>query len=166
MVKQCKCHGVSGSCEIKTCWRAMPPFALIAHKLKEKYDAAVQVEVAKQSATRSSAVSYSGSSSSKFRLIPKNNAGLGGRLSKLDLVYSSPSPDYCRANPRLAFYGTRDRVCNRTSRGIDSCELLCCGRPYVTRLETIKYKCNCTFNWCCSVSCQECRSVQQVTRCL
>lgn len=164
MVKQCKCHGVSGSCEMKTCWRAMPPFAFVAHKLKEKYDAAVQVEIVKHSNRRSSSspMSYAGG---KYRLVPKNNAGLGGRLSKLDMVYMSRSPDFCRANPQLAFYGTRDRVCNRTSRGIDSCELMCCGRAYVTRLETIKYKCNCTFNWCCSVSCQECRSVQHVTRC-
>lgn len=169
MVKQCKCHGVSGSCEIKTCWRAMPPFTVIAHKLKEKYDAAVQVEIVKQVSSRSSSpVADYNSNNSKFKLVPKNmNTGMGNgaRLSKLDMVYLSSSPDYCRANPRLAFYGTRDRVCNRTSRGIDSCDLLCCGRPYVTRMETFRYKCNCTFNWCCTVSCQECRTVQQVTRC-
>ena len=150
MVKQCKCHGVSGSCEIKTCWRAMPSFGLIGAKLKEKYDAAVQVEIKK--------------TTNKYRLRPKNNAGLN-RLSRTDIVYLNQSPDYCRPNFRLASYGTRDRVCNRTSRGINSCDLLCCGRPYVTRMEVSKYKCNCTFNWCCSVSCQECQSVQQVTRC-
>lgn len=163
MIKQCKCHGVSGSCEMKTCWRAMPPFSLIAHKLKEKFDAAVQVDIVRQSRARSA---YSmASNNNRFKLTPKSYGASDGRLNKLDLVYLNSSPDYCRPNLRLAFYGTRGRVCNRTSRGIDSCELLCCGRPYVTRMETLKYKCNCKFNWCCSVSCQECHTVKQVTRC-
>ena len=40
---QCKCHGVSGSCEMKTCWRAMPPFKEIGTVLKEKFDGATEV---------------------------------------------------------------------------------------------------------------------------
>ncbi|KOB65342.1 Protein Wnt [Operophtera brumata] len=27
------CHGVSGSCALRTCWRALPPFRRVAHAL-------------------------------------------------------------------------------------------------------------------------------------
>ncbi|CAJ0924709.1 unnamed protein product [Ranitomeya imitator] len=41
---ECKCHGVSGSCEVKTCWKAMPPFRKVGNVLKEKFDGATEVE--------------------------------------------------------------------------------------------------------------------------
>lgn len=151
MVKQCKCHGVSGSCEVKTCWRVMPTYKQIGEKLKAKYDTAVQVEIRKHN------------SNDKYKLMARNNAQR--RISNTDIVYLNKGPTYCNENLRLAAYGTKDRVCNKNSRGIDSCNLLCCGRPYRTRIETITYKCNCTFKWCCSVDCKECRSTVEVTRC-
>jgi wnt family len=43
MRMQCRCHGVSGSCELKTCWQTMPPFSEIGDLLKHKYRAAVPV---------------------------------------------------------------------------------------------------------------------------
>ena len=45
MRMQCRCHGVSGSCELKTCWRTMPSFAQVGDYLKQKYENAVQVSV-------------------------------------------------------------------------------------------------------------------------
>lgn len=149
MKKQCKCHGVSGACEIKTCWKSMPSFSVIGTKLKEKYDAAVQVSVERKM--------------SRKRVVARNR--ILTNLSKNELVFVRNSPDFCRPMPRLASYGTKDRICNKTSRGIDSCDLLCCGRPYVTQLEVVTYKCNCTFKWCCSVICKECKKIQEVTRC-
>lgn len=148
MIKQCKCLGVS--CELKTCTRTMPPFSVIAAKLKEKYDSAVEVELKKNANTR-------------MKMTAKNQ--LFRKLNKLDLIYLNRSPDFCQANRRLASYGTHGRVCNKASRGIDSCDLLCCGRPYKTTFQIVKYKCNCTFEWCCSVKCSECQSIQEVTTC-
>lgn len=36
----CKCHGVSGSCAMKTCWKSLPPFRLVGDTLMRKYNKA------------------------------------------------------------------------------------------------------------------------------
>lgn len=45
MVLKCRCHGISGSCELKTCWRTLPSFSLIGKVLKEKYENSVQMTI-------------------------------------------------------------------------------------------------------------------------
>jgi len=40
---RCKCHGVSGSCEVKTCWRNVPSMRHVGALLLDKYDIATQV---------------------------------------------------------------------------------------------------------------------------
>lgn len=37
---ECKCHGVSGSCTMKTCWKSLPPFSKVGEALMKKYDRA------------------------------------------------------------------------------------------------------------------------------
>lgn len=44
MQVRCKCHGVSGSCELRTCWRAAPDFRTVGSALKERFQAAVLVD--------------------------------------------------------------------------------------------------------------------------
>nr|CAD7206087.1 unnamed protein product [Timema douglasi] len=41
MQVRCKCHGMSGSCELKTCWKAAPDFRVVGQALKEKFRSAV-----------------------------------------------------------------------------------------------------------------------------
>ncbi len=135
---ECKCHGVSGSCSMKTCWLKMAPFHEIGNLIKEKYDNAVEV-----------------------RMQPKANQlrvrhSRSTRPSNEDLVYLDESPDYCLANPKLDILGTRGRQCNKTSSGPDSCRVMCCGRGHTMKKVIKEEKCKCKFQWCCSVKCETC----------
>ena len=61
--------------------------------------------------------------------------------------------------------GTDGRVCNRTSRGMDSCEVMCCGRGYDTSRVSRTTKCECKFHWCCAVHCRDCEHQVDVHTC-
>jgi len=49
---ECKCHGVSGSCELETCWYALPDFTKVGAELKRLYLAASEMVVEKQQEAR------------------------------------------------------------------------------------------------------------------
>ncbi|WKY03875.1 hypothetical protein Q1695_005102 [Nippostrongylus brasiliensis] len=61
--------------------------------------------------------------------------------------------------------GTSGRECKHSSYNSDSCDLLCCGRGYNTRLERRMTQCHCKFVWCCQVNCKECIEDVQVHTC-
>lgn len=42
---QCKCHGVSGSCNMKTCWQQLPDFRKVGEVLRQKHSRAVRVRI-------------------------------------------------------------------------------------------------------------------------
>ncbi|CAH1797263.1 unnamed protein product [Owenia fusiformis] len=136
----CKCHGISGSCSQKICWRSMGNFKEVGSILKEKFDGASQVKFSKK----------------KNRLLPigKNQK----KPTKKDLVYIDDSPDFCEYNPETGSLGTKDRLCNKSSQGLDGCALMCCGRGYHTIVRTVSEECDCTFFWCCRVVCKKCQS--------
>ncbi|MPC72093.1 Protein Wnt-7b [Portunus trituberculatus] len=144
MRTQCKCHGVSGSCTVKTCWKTLPPFTLVGKHLFHKYKKAKSVTVHK-SRRRSSL---------HLRLMRAKRRGR--RPRKSHLVYLEKSPNYCQMNPAVGSLGTAGRSCNRTSSGSGGCNLLCCGRGYNTHQYTRTWHCNCKFYWCCYVQCNTC----------
>ncbi|XP_052865461.1 protein Wnt-5 [Anopheles cruzii] len=141
----CKCHGVSGSCSLITCWQQLTTIREIGDFLREKYDEATQVKMNKRSRLQVKDPRYK---------IP----------SALDLIYLEESPDWCRINRQLKWQGTHGRVCNKTSSGLDSCSILCCGRGYNTKKIIVKERCNCKFQWCCQVKCEVCtKSIEEYT---
>lgn len=146
---ECKCHGVSGSCEVKTCWRAVPPFRQVGHALKEKFDGATEVEPRRVGSSRA--------------LVPRN-AQFKPHTDE-DLVYLEPSPDFCEQDMRSGVLGTRGRTCNKTSKAIDGCELLCCGRGFHTALVELAERCSCKFHWCCFVKCRQCHRLVELHTC-
>ncbi|CAL1528201.1 unnamed protein product [Lymnaea stagnalis] len=138
---QCKCHGVSGDCSVKICWRKMRSFRDIGAALKQKFDGASYVRWDK----------------SRKRL--KRITDKQKRPTKRDLVYLAESPDFCEFNPDYGSLGTRGRQCNKTSYGLDGCTLMCCGRGYQTLVSEEKHDCDCKFYWCCRVECKKCIKV-------
>uniref|UniRef100_A0ACB8FG59 Protein Wnt-11 n=1 Tax=Sphaerodactylus townsendi TaxID=933632 RepID=A0ACB8FG59_9SAUR len=90
---KCKCHGVSGSCSIKTCWRGLQELRDIAQDLKNKYLSATKV-VHRPMGTRK-------------HLVPKD---IDIRpVKETELVYLQSSPDFCMKNEKVGSHGTQDR---------------------------------------------------------
>ncbi|XP_062984496.1 protein Wnt-4-like [Elgaria multicarinata webbii] len=149
MKVECKCHGVSGSCEVRTCWKVMPPFHKVGSILKEKFEGATEVHLERVG--------------SQKLLVPKSSRFKP--YATHDLVYLVASPDFCNRDPRGGVLGTSGRQCNRTSPAAGGCELLCCGRGFRTAQAKVVERCSCTFRWCCSVKCRQCQHLVEVHRC-
>ncbi|XP_055340565.1 protein Wnt-2-like [Paramacrobiotus metropolitanus] len=142
LIKECKCHGVSGSCTVKTCWRAIPGFGQVGQILRRKYDHARKVTL--------------NDTEENWKTIYSNP--LDRPLKKTDLVFYEKSPDYCSTNHWQGSVGTGGRVCSLNSTAPDSCEIMCCGRGYDRRTITHIKKCQCKFQWCCEVKCSQCET--------
>ena len=136
MELKCRCHGVSGSCELKTCWRTLPPFSQVGHVLKQKYEGSVQISL-----------------KARKRLRRKGKVKRKVPVRKEDLVHIHKSPNFCIQDPKKGILGTTGRQCNKTSTGPESCNLLCCGRGYNTQVFRQVERCQCRFHWCCFVTC-------------
>ncbi|XP_037245694.1 protein Wnt-4-like [Falco rusticolus] len=148
-MKECKCHGVSGSCEVRACWKVMPPFRKVGNVLKEKFEGATEV--------------YPKRVGSRKLLVPMNSSFKP--YTAHDLIYLLASPDFCDQDPGHGVFGTSGRQCNRTSPAMDGCELLCCGRGFRTAQAEVVERCSCKFRWCCSVKCKQCRHLVEVQSC-
>jgi len=146
---QCKCHGVSGSCELKTCWRAMPSFREVGDILKDKFDGATEVHQQKIG--------------SRKVLVPLHVTYKPH--TEQDLVYLVHSPDFCEPDPKRGSLGTSGRLCNKQSKGLDGCDLMCCGRGYSTTQRVVTERCQCKFHWCCYVKCNMCKRTVEEHRC-
>ncbi|XP_075881337.1 protein Wnt-2b-A-like isoform X3 [Nelusetta ayraudi] len=77
MKSECKCHGVSGSCSLRTCWRTMSDFRRTGDYLRKKYNTATEVTM-NQDGTG-------------FMVADRSFKG----STKNELVYVENSPDYC-----------------------------------------------------------------------
>ncbi|XP_071502659.1 protein Wnt-6-like [Diadema antillarum] len=142
MRRECKCHGLSGSCTLQTCWKKMPTFSNVGLRLKRAFDNAVKV---------------TGGNSGES-LIPEP-------LPE-DLVFSSESHDFCNPDRRFGSLGTEGRRCNSSSHDVvGSCDIMCCGRGYREVVVERRENCACRFHWCCVVNCDVCRVVQTIQTC-
>ncbi|KRX44739.1 Protein Wnt-2 [Trichinella murrelli] len=93
---QCKCHGVSGSCATRTCWRALPHLSIIGADLADKYHEALQVTVN----PNGEGLIPADHRRYDFLYGPKAALFQRKRINRAELVYFEPSPDYCEADIR------------------------------------------------------------------
>ncbi|XP_055856948.1 protein Wnt-2 [Episyrphus balteatus] len=154
---ECKCHGVSGSCAMKTCWKSLPSFRVVGDALMKRYNKAkmVQAVKGKRGLTLVLSKKYRLGSTQKKHQFPK----------RMELVFIQASPNYCERNLDLGSLGTVGRNCNRTSTGTQSCDLLCCGRGYNTHQINRTSQCRCKFQWCCQVQCDICNEMFEEYTC-
>uniref|UniRef100_A0A914CUF4 Protein Wnt n=1 Tax=Acrobeloides nanus TaxID=290746 RepID=A0A914CUF4_9BILA len=136
----CKCHGVSGSCQSKVCWKKVSDLGAITKHLTDKYKKAKQVQ-------------------SHSEIEKSRNS---------ELIYLEPSPEVCsqyQYNP--LHRRSLPRVCNwrNETHSLGDCDHLCCGRGYNVTHEVISYKCDCKFVWCCKLECNECLQHRWVSTC-
>lgn len=180
MSTDCRCHGVSGSCAVKTCWRTMAPFERVGRYLKERYEHSVQVmertfppgppTTAGPSSTTKTPVTPGGgklpSTPPPTRIVRRREKGRRRvPLGAEELVFVRKSPNYCVEDSHAGVAGTRGRRCNRGSGGADGCGLLCCGRGYNTHVVRHVERCDCKFIWCCYVRCRRCESMNDIHTC-
>nr|UTS77829.1 Wnt11 [Sogatella furcifera] len=133
---QCKCHGVSGSCSVKTCWRALAPsLGELQPRFLQLYSTAVDAARLKFGA---------------------DSLEADKRLKDGLLVYLTKSSDHCYPDEKQGSVGTTGRTCNATVSGHFGCGSMCCGRGYTSHMEESVQRCHCRYHWCCYVKCKTC----------
>ncbi|XP_066961531.1 protein Wnt-1-like [Macrobrachium rosenbergii] len=172
MRKECKCHGMSGSCTVKTCWWRLPYFRRVSDALKDRFDGASRVLLknagnarAPNDRRRNRRRKNRKKKKKKYYKLLKPYNQDHKPPTKKDLVYLEDSPDFCVRNRKLGIRGTSGRECNKTSIGVDGCDLMCCGREFHTRVVEVQERCSCTFQWCCEVKCKTCKYMKTIHIC-
>ncbi|XP_054323450.1 protein Wnt-9a isoform X1 [Pongo pygmaeus] len=127
----CKCHGVSGSCTVRTCWRQLAPFHEVGKHLKHKYETALKV-----GSTTNEAAGEAGAISPPRGRV--SGAGGSDPLPRTpELVHLDDSPSFCLAGRFSP--GTAGRRCHREK----NCESICCGRGHNTQSRVVTRPCQC-----------------------
>ncbi|XP_060774964.1 protein Wnt-6 isoform X3 [Neoarius graeffei] len=92
MRPECKCHGLSGSCTLRSCWRKLPLFRQVGNHLMQSFQTAVRV--------------MGGNDGKSLVPLDRDVPHLGAH----NLIYSDESPDFCMANRRTGSEGTQGRM--------------------------------------------------------
>ena len=148
--RECKCHGVTGSCTLKTCWKELGAFDEVGSMLKENYNDAAKVsymdDQLKENINR------------QLRAISNKDKRL---------VYLEASPNYCLRNDTVGSPGMLGRTCRSDEASTSKCRGLCetCRLKHKTVEQSKQIKCKCKFIWCCSVQCETCTSQYSLTTC-
>ncbi|MGH0116630.1 UNVERIFIED_CONTAM: hypothetical protein FKN15_012225, partial [Acipenser sinensis] len=135
MKRICKCHGMSESCSIQTCWLQLSEFREIGNYLKLKHDHAQKLEMDKRRMRTGNSADNRGAIAEAF-----------STTARTELIYLEDSPDYCVKNASLGFLGTEGRECLQSGDNLSqwekrSCRRLCheCGLKVEERRTEIAF---------------------------
>ena len=134
----CICHGVSGSCSARTCFKKVPDIDELGQQLYKMYFVAKHVKEANKTLTPIESS------------VPA--------LTNHELAYLEFSPNFCKRNLTYDIYGTSGRQCYPDQTDQTSCSSLCCGGPTIQKTETKMEEQSscCEFVWCCYLDCSKC----------
>ena len=149
--KVCRCHGVTGSCNMKTCWKELAPFNVVGQELKRIYHSAVRVTFVNNK-------------------LHKRHNDLDRLVTKKEkkLVYLDSSPNYCVRNMTAGSPGMRGRTWESDIVSVEKSRSLCnsCNLRNRTVEHQKQVKCKCKFVWCCTVKCDLCTVKYSRTACV
>lgn len=164
MQVKCRCHGPSGSCSTRTCFRQLPTLRDISTNMKAKYNQSMKVSVHE---TRGTSV---------LRSTGNDNDPISPPIGSL--VHVKKSVKYCVKQSNY----TANRSCipqavlDKIERGeaspssypeypLPPCETLCCSGGYSTLTDTVSTTCYCQFVWCCRIECDDCEKTLTRYKC-
>lgn len=105
MKVRCKCHGLSGSCQLRTCWKSAPDFHIVGKELMQLFQTAILVD---QSNLASSELIINANQPKHRRIAKRNHSRIAYKKSsnnrvnagmhKKSLYYYQRSPNFCEAD--------------------------------------------------------------------
>lgn len=165
MKTRCKCHGVSGSCSMKTCWRVISTMREIGQILKSQHINALRVSIEHRSI--GPAVLRTVGSNSMTPMLDNH------------LVYIKTSINYCIKNRNYTIgreCAPRDLLkkvklglplpAGQINKEAPVCEDICCGQLFRLDRTVSSYYCNCRFIWCCDILCDICTATVDKYYCI
>ncbi|XP_028834294.1 protein Wnt-9a isoform X1 [Denticeps clupeoides] len=169
----CKCHGVSGSCTVQTCWRQLSPFHTIGNQLKLLYETSLKVGSSSNDATGEGDIGQSRGQQHLQQqqqqqqhhpnlplLQAHGTLGSKDQIPRtVDLIHIEDSPNFCRSSKYSP--GTSARKCYKDK----NCDAICCGRGHNTQSRVVTRPCQCQVRWCCYVECKQCTQREEVYTC-
>lgn len=115
---RCKCHGLSGSCQLRTCWKSAPEFRIVGKELLRLFRTAILVDQtnlignsrliinSNQPGQRKAKRNNSSYDSKKLYIEQKLNE----EAQEKSLFYYQRSPSFCEADPSSDIPGKQNKT--------------------------------------------------------
>lgn len=111
---RCKCHGMSGSCQLKTCWKSAPDFRVVGKVLKHQFRRAILVDqsnlangdplVVLKRNKKKKKTNSSNDRPARKTAVDKTGIRLIRKLETA-LFYYQRSPNFCEKDPSADIQG-------------------------------------------------------------